>query len=67
VRGEVTLVVTGADERSPVTDAAALRAAVEAEEAGGTTRKEAIRTVATGLGVPKRTVYDAVHGVGAGR
>ncbi|HEX3932141.1 MAG TPA: 16S rRNA (cytidine(1402)-2'-O)-methyltransferase [Nocardioides sp.] len=67
VRGEVTLVVTGADERSPVTDAAALRAAVEAEEAGGRTRKEAIRTVATGLGVPKRTVYDAVHGVGAGR
>jgi 16S rRNA (cytidine1402-2'-O)-methyltransferase len=67
VRGEVTIVVTGADERPKVTDAAALRAAVETEEAGGTTRKEAIRAVATALGVPKRTVYDAVHGVGAGR
>ena len=68
VRGEVTLVVSGAVAASSVeSDADSLRAAVEAEESAGTTRKDAIRAVATRAGVPKRTVYDAVHGVGEGR
>lgn len=65
VRGEVTIVVAGAVfSASVTTDPDALRAAVEAEEAAGTSRKGAIRAVATRAGVPKRRVYDAVHGVG---
>ena len=43
-----------------------LRAAVAAEEEAGTSRKDAIRAVATRAAGPKRTVYDAVHGVGEG-
>jgi 16S rRNA (cytidine1402-2'-O)-methyltransferase len=45
-------------------DPATLRAAVETEEGEGARRNEAIKTVAGRAGVPKRTVYDAVHGVG---
>ncbi|HEX4685810.1 MAG TPA: 16S rRNA (cytidine(1402)-2'-O)-methyltransferase [Nocardioides sp.] len=67
VRGEVTIVVSGA-VRSPSVpaDPDSLRAAVAAVEAGGVSRKDAIREVATRAGVPKRTVYDAVHVVGEG-
>jgi 16S rRNA (cytidine1402-2'-O)-methyltransferase len=62
VRGEVTLVVAGADARAEVgTDAESLRAAVAEEEAAGATRKEAIADVARRAGVPKREVYDLVH------
>ena len=64
VRGEVTLVVSGAAPPEPVTDPAALAALVAAEEADGTPRKEAIAQVARRSGVPKRVVYDAAHGVG---
>jgi 16S rRNA (cytidine1402-2'-O)-methyltransferase len=68
VRGEVTLVVSGSPAGAGLaSDADSLRDAVESEEAGGTTRKDAIRAVATRAGVPKRTVYDAVHGVGESR
>jgi 16S rRNA (cytidine1402-2'-O)-methyltransferase len=68
VRGEVTLVVSGvAAGTSVASDADSLRAAVESEEGEGTSRKDAIRAVATRAGVPKRTVYDAVHGVGEDR
>ena len=42
-----------------------LRAAVAEREAGGMTRKEAIVEVARLAGVPKREVYDLVHGAGA--
>ena len=63
VRGEVTVVVTGAAPVTPARDAASLRVAVETAEADGSSRKDAIRAVATRAGVPKRTVYDAVHGV----
>jgi 16S rRNA (cytidine1402-2'-O)-methyltransferase len=67
VRGEVTIVVSGAVTVSSVaTDAASLREAVESEEASGVSRKDAIRAVARRAGVPKRMVYDAVHGVGEG-
>ncbi len=62
VRGEVTIVVEGAPERSDVpTDPESLAALVAEVEADGTTRKEAILTVAKRAGLPKRVVYDAVH------
>jgi 16S rRNA (cytidine1402-2'-O)-methyltransferase len=65
VRGEVTIVVSGAVTAASVaTDRDSLRAAVAADEEAGTSRKDAIRAVATRSGLPKRTVYDAVHGVG---
>jgi 16S rRNA (cytidine1402-2'-O)-methyltransferase len=67
VRGEVTIVVGGAVASARVADDPdALRAAVADEEASGTTRRDAIKVVAGRAGVPKRTVYDAVHGVGEG-
>jgi 16S rRNA (cytidine1402-2'-O)-methyltransferase len=66
VRGEVTIVVSGADTSVTVeSDPDSLRAAVAAEENAGLSRKDAIRAVATRAGVPKRTVYDVVHGVGS--
>jgi 16S rRNA (cytidine1402-2'-O)-methyltransferase len=64
VRGEVTIVVSGAAPPSLAGDAGSLRAAVAGLEAAGESRKDAIRTVATGAGLPKRTVYDAVHAIG---
>ncbi len=63
VRGEVTLVVSGAAPPEPVTDPATLAALVAVEEATGTPRKVAIAEVARRSGVPKRVVYDAAHGV----
>ena len=62
VRGEVTVVVAGADAE-PVDvpdDADALAAHVAQTEAGGVPRKEAIAEVARRAGVPKRVVFDAV-------
>jgi 16S rRNA (cytidine1402-2'-O)-methyltransferase len=61
VRGEITLVVAGAD-RAAVQAAgpAELASLVAQQEAGGSTRKDAIATVAREAGVPKRTVYAAV-------
>ena len=62
VRGEVTLVVSGAVPTAAVGDTPAeLRAAVADHEAAGSTRKEAILEIARLAGVPKRVVYDAVH------
>ncbi len=61
VRGEVTLVVAGAEPAAVSTDEADLRAAVAAREDGGMSRKDAIKDVARAAGVPKRVVYDAVH------
>ncbi|WP_445257313.1 16S rRNA (cytidine(1402)-2'-O)-methyltransferase [Nocardioides aurantiacus] len=61
VRGEVTLVVQGAEPPEAVTDPVALAALVAAEEAVGVPRKQAIGDVARRSGVPKRLVYDAVH------
>ena len=66
VRGEVTVVVSGAVRNTAVpSDPAELAALVAglvgAEEAAGTPRKEAIREVARRLGMPKREVYDVVH------
>jgi 16S rRNA (cytidine1402-2'-O)-methyltransferase len=65
VRGEVTIVVSGVTASATVAaDPDSLHDAVASAEAEGTSRKDAIRAVATRAGVPKRTVYDAVHGVG---
>ena len=44
------------------TDPASLLAAVAALEAEGTRRKEAIVEVARRAGLPKREVYNLVHG-----
>lgn len=62
VRGEVTVVVAGAEGAPEVADdPESLAAAVAAEEEDGMSRKEAIATVAKRAGVPKRVVYDVVH------
>ncbi|MCZ2846966.1 16S rRNA (cytidine(1402)-2'-O)-methyltransferase [Modestobacter sp. VKM Ac-2978] len=60
VRGEITLVVAGAVAGPATLTPAELAAEVAAEEAAGADRKEAIRTVMTRTGLPRRTVYDAV-------
>jgi len=63
VRGEVTIVVTGAVAMPLVgADPASLLGAVADLEADGTSRKEAIVEVARLAGVPKRDVYNLVHG-----
>jgi 16S rRNA (cytidine1402-2'-O)-methyltransferase len=67
VRGEVTIVVQGASPTATVAnDPDSLRAAVGDLEAGGTPRKEAIAEVARLAGVPKREVYNLVHGAQGG-
>ena len=63
VRGEVTIVVTGTPAGPDVdSDPGSLLAAVADLEAGGTPRKEAVVEVARRAGVPKREVYNLVHG-----
>jgi 16S rRNA (cytidine1402-2'-O)-methyltransferase len=63
VRGEVTIVVQGANPTAEVAgDPDSLRAAVAALEGDGTPRKEAIVEVARRAGVPKREVYNLIHG-----
>ena len=62
VRGEITLVVGGAEGRPTVAaDRDSLRHAVAALEDDGLTRKAAIAEAALRAGLPKRAVYDAVH------
>ncbi|MDT0275733.1 16S rRNA (cytidine(1402)-2'-O)-methyltransferase [Blastococcus goldschmidtiae] len=60
VKGEITLVVGGAPERTVQLTPEDLAAEVAAEEAAGATRKDAIRAVVERTGMPRRTVYDAV-------
>jgi 16S rRNA (cytidine1402-2'-O)-methyltransferase len=60
VRGEITLVVAGAEQEPVELSPAELAAAVAVEEAAGAARKDAIRAVVTRTGLPRRTVYDAV-------
>jgi 16S rRNA (cytidine1402-2'-O)-methyltransferase len=63
VRGEVTIVVTGVPAAPDVdSDPGSLLAAVAGLEAAGTPRKEAVVEVAKRAGVPKREVYNLVHG-----
>ncbi|HEY1116649.1 MAG TPA: 16S rRNA (cytidine(1402)-2'-O)-methyltransferase, partial [Acidimicrobiales bacterium] len=62
VRGEVTIVVSGATPAATVaSDPASLRAAVEELVASGMRRKDAIAVVAGEAGLPKRDVYQVVH------
>ena len=60
VRGEITVVVSGAVPSSEAVPASELVAAVASREAAGAHRKDAIAEVATTFGVPKREVFDAV-------
>ncbi|HEU4948671.1 MAG TPA: 16S rRNA (cytidine(1402)-2'-O)-methyltransferase [Kribbella sp.] len=60
VRGEITVVVAGAEQAERELGPAELAAEVAADEEAGTPRKEAIAEVAKRFGLPKRTVYDAV-------
>jgi 16S rRNA (cytidine1402-2'-O)-methyltransferase len=60
VRGEITLVVSGAVAVSAPAVPEELAAAVAAREAAGESRKEAIAAVARKRGLPKRDVFDAV-------
>jgi 16S rRNA (cytidine1402-2'-O)-methyltransferase len=61
VRGEVTLVVAGAEPaEAGGVEPAELASRVAAREEAGEPRKEAIAAVAEQSGVPKRTVFDAV-------
>lgn len=62
VRGEVTLVVAGAEVEQMATTPTDLAAAVAELEADGTPRKEAMALVARSAGVPRRVVYEAVLG-----
>lgn len=61
VRGEVTIVVAGATGVAVDDDPTSLAERVAVVEASGVARRDAIRQVAVRAGVPKRTVYDAVH------
>lgn len=60
-RGEVTLVVAGAEPVLGGREPDDLAAAVAEREAAGVPRKQAIGEVAKERQVPKRVVYDAVH------
>ena len=60
VRGEVTLVLEGAPERTVATTPEELVHQVQQAEAAGLTRKEALAAVAVETGRPKRDVFDAV-------
>jgi len=63
VRGEVTIVVAGTTPGAgQPTDDDSLRAAVAEHEATGLSRKDAVVAVARAVGVPKRQVYNSVHG-----
>jgi 16S rRNA (cytidine1402-2'-O)-methyltransferase len=60
VRGEITVVVGGAPDRTEEADLGELAAEVERRVTAGVSRKEAIGDVAREHGVPKREVYDAI-------
>ena len=61
--GEITVVIAGAPPPSAedAPDAAELARRVALAEAGGVPRKEAMRAVATAVGIPRSVVYDAVQ------
>lgn len=56
-RGEFVLVVAGAPAAAPAEDADIV-AALEAELAGGASKRDAVASVAVALRVPKRRAYD---------
>ncbi|MHB8961492.1 MAG: 16S rRNA (cytidine(1402)-2'-O)-methyltransferase, partial [Candidatus Limnocylindrales bacterium] len=60
VRGEVTLVLAGAEERQEDLTSDELVRLVRVREAAGLTRKEAMAAVASETGQPRAAVYDAL-------
>lgn len=61
VRGEITLVVAGAQRSGPAElSEAELAAQVAARVAAGATQRDAIRAVAEATGAPRRRVYQSV-------
>lgn len=60
VRGEITVVLAGAPPVVVPSDPAELARLVGVREQAGLSRKDAIAGVAQELGVPKRSVFDAV-------
>lgn len=64
VRGEITIVVAGAAPGAiSDLDADALRRLVDEAQTDGMSRKDAIGLVVRETGQPRRTVYEAAHGV----
>lgn len=62
IRGEVTIVVSGAPAVTPADlDAGELRSLVDAAAAEGMSRKDAVAHVAAQTGIPRKTVYAAAH------
>lgn len=62
VRGEVTLVVSGAPSApESALDESALRGLVDEAVATGLSRKDAVAVVIRDTGLPRRTVYAAAH------
>jgi len=59
ILGEVTLVVGGAERRAPPTDLTELVAEVRAQVTTGIRLKDAVSSVATAAGIPKRDLYAA--------
>ncbi|HTW19133.1 MAG TPA: 16S rRNA (cytidine(1402)-2'-O)-methyltransferase [Mycobacteriales bacterium] len=62
VRGEITVVVGGADRAVDETDDGTLRDEVAAAVAAGSTRRDAVDAVAGRHGLPRRRVYSAALG-----
>jgi len=60
VRGEVTLVVEGAEPVAPSADPSELANQVAALVGSGTSKRDAISVIAATAGVPRRVVYQAV-------
>ena len=60
VRGEVTLVLAGAEQRQEELTGDEVVRLVRVREEAGLSRKEALAAVASETGLPKRQVYDAV-------
>jgi 16S rRNA (cytidine1402-2'-O)-methyltransferase len=63
VRGEITVVVAGAEPQPNPVSADELATLVAARQAEGQPRKDAIASVAADCGVAKRSVFDAVVAV----
>lgn len=61
VRGEVTIVVSGAAPAEPVRDEDTLRRLVDDAMTRGLSRKDAVAEVAQSTGAPRKLVYAAAH------
>jgi 16S rRNA (cytidine1402-2'-O)-methyltransferase len=57
LRGEITVVIAGAEAPERVTDTAEIARVLRDEISGGAAKKDAIAVVATKLGIPKKVVY----------